>query len=112
MTTAAEPALTDATALLALTYGLTAGQADEAMTIMMQNGLNAWYGAAARRGLDPDDLNAMNDHWAHALDPQACRDAEELAAGTVLRASAEGATRPRRRPRAIRTNRPRLHIRY
>ncbi|MGI5526873.1 hypothetical protein ACQEVX_05400 [Streptomyces syringium] len=111
MTTTAEHALTDAAALLASAYGLTAKQADEAMTVLSRNALNSWYGAAARCGLSPDDLDAMNDHWAHTLGPQECRDAEELAAGTVLRADAEGAAWPRRPARPIRTNRPRVHIR-
>ncbi|MFI1179951.1 hypothetical protein ACH4UT_10380 [Streptomyces sp. NPDC020799] len=110
MTTTTEPALTDAAALLASTYGLTAQQADEAMTIMSRNALNAWYGAAALSGRDPNDLDAMNDHWARTFGPQACRDAEELAVGTVLRAAAEAPTRPQRRPRAIKTNRARVHI--
>ncbi|CAM5314147.1 hypothetical protein [Streptomyces abikoensis] len=112
MNTATTTTLDDsATILLAAAYGLTMEQAHEAMAIMTRNALNSWYGAAARDEVDPHDLDAMDDHFAATMGPRAFRDAEELAAGTVLRAAAEPETpASRRAARVMKTNRPRVRL--
>ncbi|MEU9777226.1 hypothetical protein [Streptomyces sp. NPDC047968] len=97
---------------VAITHGITEEQADTALALAAHYLVESWEDHATVLGLNPYDMDAM-EAWGRGLSP-AMRDGFLDHAVAAIRLAEETTAAPRhlrpRRPRVMRTCRPRVHI--